>query len=140
MAEQQNLLQLHWKTCDKHTKFYHIFCKFFFGKTFTIFWENSDIFSIGIGPENRPLKITEYAQQLAYLLATALKYFKYAEYTEFSSCLLFDPSSENTGFKICITAFRVNVVWEGLNKCTKIGNTLPICKENMEKWRHTDNI
>ena len=69
-------------------------------------------------------------QQLAYsyLLATALKYFKYAEYTEFSSLLLFDPSSENFGFKICIRAFRVNVVWVGLKKCTREGNTLPICK------------
>lgn len=131
MAEQQNLLQLHWKTCNKHTEFYHIFCflwenfHYFLGKFRHIFnWDWA---------RTSALKITKYAQQLAYLLATALKYFRYSEYTEFSSCLLFDPSSENTGFKICITAFRVNVVWVGLNKCTKIGNTLPICKENMEK-------
>lgn len=110
------------------------------GKLSLFFGKIQTYFQLGLGPKIGPKKITEYAQQLAYLLATALKYFKYAEYTEFSSCLLFDPSSENTGFKICITAFRVNVVWEGLNKCTKIGNTLPICKENMEKWRHTDNI
>lgn len=60
-----------------------------------------------------------------YLLAADRMYFKNAEYTLFSYCLSFEPSSEKWGFRSCLTAFNVRQVVLGLRWCTNIGKMLP---------------
>ena len=60
-----------------------------------------------------------------HLPATFLRYFINAEYTSFSNFLLFDPSSENTGFNTLTSNFTVKVLDCGASIFRNVGSRIP---------------